>query len=1333
MPAIFISHSSRDQALANDITSSLKGLGYEEVFLDFDTETGIGAGEDWEKTLYQKLSRCHALILILTPNWLASTWCRIELAQARALGKTILPIICQPLGERYVLPEIQAVDFIDWKSGGLERIEQRLRAITSELARGFKFDPHRLPYPGIHAFETDDAAIYFGRDDEVRAVIQKLDAHRAQGVARLLLIVGASGSGKSSLLKAGVLPQLTRRRREWIVLPPIRPEKTPMEMLAKSIAEHLGEPEKWRPQLDRLGQEDVIKYIKELIKDFRTGDAKNATVLLPIDQFEEIFSVTSTDESKAVVRLLAGVLAPESNIPLMVLANGRSDVLEGLIEAGDLAQLTDSYPVPLMSVSRVPRLVEGPATVAGFNVDKGLAERMAADVESAEALPLLAYTLWLLYRKGVDSKRLSLPEYESLGDAERKLNPIQNSVRLVADQAIGGSNPSEQSLAALRDAFVPHLVRVRLDDGKRVRQPARLSEIPSGGHQIIQTLTDARLLITRAAEPSERATDGGNRIIEVAHEALFKAWPTLDKLLTEEQAFLLDIERIRSAYEIWRQAPEQQKNAALLQGLQLSRARDWLMKYPKRFVSREIEPLRAFIAASADAADAARQRDEQQAAKTRQMELWLFRGAIAAAFIFAAAAAFAGWQYFQAEQARATANNQRKIAVAREIFAISQVEGDVNSECSLDLAVAAYDAAQLASGVDPLPFETAVRSALARSRVERTMALDVSPHKTPSWRSDGSEFSVVDSAGKVWLWTKGSDAPRLLNIPNAVLSAEWLSGGAQLLTLGESGLETWDTVSGQLTKSVPVEGDAWEALRLDPAGQRALIWSVRTGTALLDVTTGKVQLLAPQTNVWRGHAWSPDGKQFAVGTVNGEVWIATLADQKYFALKHPEEITSVAWSPDGKVVVVGLDSGRIWLWDPITRRHQDTLDGHSNQVMALDFSPDGKKLVSASWDHSIRIWLTQSWRSPERLTSHTAGVHTVRWSPTDDQISSTGADNTVRLWSAKTSQEPQTWLETPGWVWSVGWNAGGTSLVATTNSEVAVRDSAGHVRRVATPSGHFNGGAWAGSASVYAFVDDERVVVMDGTTWSVIMEKPTNVRRTLGVAITPDGSLVAVSSTTDIMVLSVPSGEIRYRIRAISPALAFSPDGKLLAFAAAGTPTITLVDSASGKASQSLTGNDPGKATWALDWSRDGRSLAAGSDDTNVRVWTLSSPENPKLLRGHGGDVKGVAWNTSGDRLATASLDDTARIWMMPSGQLLAVLPGHTSGLRNVAWSTNSTMLATAAEDGTARLFHANFGEVLAMARRQQKVGLTAAEYQQCTGRIARDKAPGEQPLLTDR
>src|SRR5262245_59032096 len=146
MPAIFISHSSADQKISDDIRSSLAKLGFEQVFLDFNKDSGIGAGENWERRLYEELTRCHAVVLVLTPNWLASTWCRIELAQARALGKVILPVICAPLGDRYVLPEVQAVDLIDWNAGGLDRIEQRLRAITGELARGFRFDPHRSPY-----------------------------------------------------------------------------------------------------------------------------------------------------------------------------------------------------------------------------------------------------------------------------------------------------------------------------------------------------------------------------------------------------------------------------------------------------------------------------------------------------------------------------------------------------------------------------------------------------------------------------------------------------------------------------------------------------------------------------------------------------------------------------------------------------------------------------------------------------------------------------------------------------------------------------------------------------------------------------------------------------------------------------------------------------------------------------------------------------------------------------------------------------------------------------------------------------------------------------------
>src|SRR5262249_10528998 len=160
----------------------------------------------------------------------------------------------------------------------------------------------------IHSFEADDAAIYFGRDQETRAVIEKLDARRRQGGARFVIIIGASGSGKSSLLKAGVLPQLARRRNQWVLLPPIRPEKAPLEIIAKAIAERQGRPEEWRAWHKRLGQPDAVDQVAELLKDLRIGESRDATVLLPIDQFEEVFTVASAAERTAFMSLLTAAL-----------------------------------------------------------------------------------------------------------------------------------------------------------------------------------------------------------------------------------------------------------------------------------------------------------------------------------------------------------------------------------------------------------------------------------------------------------------------------------------------------------------------------------------------------------------------------------------------------------------------------------------------------------------------------------------------------------------------------------------------------------------------------------------------------------------------------------------------------------------------------------------------------------------------------------------------------------------------------------------------------------------------------------------------------------------
>jgi tetratricopeptide (TPR) repeat protein len=645
MPAIFISHSSRDQKASDDIKTALGKLGFERVFLDFDKDLGIGAGENWEKRLHDELSRCHAVILVLTPNWLASKWCFAELVQARSLGKIILPVICEPLGEQRVLAEIQSIDLLDWNDEGLGRLELRLHAITQDLARGFTLDPERPPFPGIHAFEAEDAAIYFGRDDETRTLIERLDARRTQGGARLVVVIGSSGCGKSSLLRAGVLPQLARRRAHWFALPPIRPEKAPLEAVAKAIAHQLGNPDGWEEWHHKLCGPTAADEIETLVKKLRVGEARAATVLVPIDQFEEVFTVATKDERVGFLRLLAALLDPARGVPIIVLATGRSDVLEGLTQADELARLYETCPLAAMPLDRVGRLVEGPAAVAGLNVQKGLSERIVRDLESPEALPMLAHTLWLLHRQGAADRRLSVADYLSLGDPKSGLNPIQNSVRLVADRALGGSSPSEAELAALRDAFVPHLVRVRLEDGKRVRQPTRLADLPAPSRRLVAALIEARLLSAREG------------VVEVAHEALFRAWPMLDQWLTEEHAFLADLERIRGSYDIWAQAPTDKKGGALLHGLLLSRARDWLLKYPQRFDGQDMEVLRAFVGESAAAEDAER-------ARARRIRQFMFRGAVAAAVVFAAAAAIAGWQYFEAERARQQTSLQRDRAEA---------------------------------------------------------------------------------------------------------------------------------------------------------------------------------------------------------------------------------------------------------------------------------------------------------------------------------------------------------------------------------------------------------------------------------------------------------------------------------------------------------------------------------------------------------------------------------------------------------------------------------------------------------------------------------------------
>jgi TPR repeat protein len=584
MTAIFISHSSRDEEPAKELKDWLAAEGYERVFLDLDKDTGLPAGENWERRLYEEMARCHLVLLLLTPNWLDSKWCFAEFTQARALGKIIFPVLLSPLGEKRVAPEIQGIDLKEWNAEGQDYLRRRIREVTDELARGFRWDRSRSPYPGIFSFEREDAAIFFGRDEETRDVIERLEARRVQGGKHFLCILGASGSGKSSLLKAGVLPQLERLRTQWIVLAPFRPEREPLTGLAKSVVDKLGLPSNWRHWKEHLGGPGRAIVLKELSDDLRVGQARNATLLVSIDQFEETFTLAAPDERASFLGVLQAAVASDEALPYLVVATARTDALGDILRSRQFSLPFENYALRPMPLDRLPKVIEGPAAAAAVTVEKGLCERIAQDTKSAEALPLLAFTLRELYeRMGRQRHAMSLADYEKLGDRELGFNPIESAINRKADDIIGLVQPSATQLGALKRAFIPNLVRIR-DDGSFVRQPARIGDLPNESRSLIAALVEARLLVRRA-EPTADALNAD--LVEVSHEALFKAWPLLTGWLNGEREFLAGKAQLEKSLRDWRRAPDKEKHEALLQGLQLKRARQWLVDHPGAFSRAE--------------------------------------------------------------------------------------------------------------------------------------------------------------------------------------------------------------------------------------------------------------------------------------------------------------------------------------------------------------------------------------------------------------------------------------------------------------------------------------------------------------------------------------------------------------------------------------------------------------------------------------------------------------------------------------------------------------------------------------------------------------------------
>lgn len=555
MGLLFISHSSADNDAALAFGVRLRARGFEALFLDFDPEHGIPAGRNWEEELYIQLRRADAVVFLASPDSVASKWCAVEVSLSRSVGKPVFPIAIQKTPRLPILEDTQWIDFTGNQEAAIERLMKALHLAGLDPADSFAWDGTRSPYPGLQAFAPEDAAVFFGRGPEVGRVLELLHPTLERGYGRFVAVVGPSGSGKSSLVNAGVLPRLAREQRQWTILRGIVPGTRPTAHLARSLAIAFADSGEVRGHAELVqtlteGPEALVSLANELC-DLRDTEA----LLLVLDQAEELLTRAGPAERASFFDLVDGSLHDGS--PLWVLATVRSEFLSGSSSDRKVAEIIDdSIVVEPLSRSRMPEVIELPAQRGGIQFAAGLVQRMIEDTVGGDALPPLAYTLLQLYERKPPGGRIRHEDCDAVGG-------VVGALQTRADRVI-----DDLGRRGRRELALPVLLKLATieRDSEPTRRRVRRATLSETDNAIVDAFLAARLL--KADGDGEEAT------VEVAHEALLRQWrPLRDALEVSRQSIRMRTEVERLA-EDWERA--NRADSYLLRGERLQAVIDWI-------------------------------------------------------------------------------------------------------------------------------------------------------------------------------------------------------------------------------------------------------------------------------------------------------------------------------------------------------------------------------------------------------------------------------------------------------------------------------------------------------------------------------------------------------------------------------------------------------------------------------------------------------------------------------------------------------------------------------------------------------------------------------------